>query len=78
MKTLPLEFCERMKSLLGDQYDAFLAALNEHPVKAFRVNTDKIALEDLDERFCALLDVTLNLPLDDDGIACNGLQLGEL
>ncbi len=46
MKTLPLEFCERMKSLLGDQYDAFLAALSEEPVKAFRVNTDKIALED--------------------------------
>ncbi len=49
MKTLPLEFCQRMKSLLGDQYDAFLAALNEQPVKAFRVNTDKIALEDFEK-----------------------------
>lgn len=49
MKTLPLEFCERMKSLLGGQYDAFLAALNEQPVKAFRVNTDKIALEDFEK-----------------------------
>ena len=49
MKTLPLEFCERMKSLLGGQYDAFLAALNEQPVKAFRVNTDKITLEDFEK-----------------------------
>ncbi|MBO5726768.1 MAG: SAM-dependent methyltransferase, partial [Clostridia bacterium] len=49
MKTLPLEFCERMKSLLGDQYDAFIAALNEPPVKAFRVNTDKISLGDFEK-----------------------------
>ena len=44
MKQLPFEFCERMKSLLGDDYDKFIAALNGSPVKAYRVNTDKISL----------------------------------
>ena len=46
MKELPLEFAGRMKKLLGDEYDAFVSALNDEPVKGFRVNTDKISLED--------------------------------
>lgn len=49
MKQLPFEFCERMKSLLGDDYDKFIAALNEPPVKAYRVNTDKISLKDFEK-----------------------------
>ena len=46
MKQLPLEFQERMKSLLGGEYDDFLKSYDEKPVRAFRVNTDKISLED--------------------------------
>ncbi len=46
MKQLPLEFQERMKSLLGDEYDDFLKSYDEKPVRAFRVNTDKISLDD--------------------------------
>lgn len=43
---LPESFQVRMKKLLKDEFDDFLAALNSEPVKAFRVNTDKIILED--------------------------------
>lgn len=46
MKQLPVEFQERMKNLLGDEYDDFLKSYDEKPVRAFRVNTDKISLED--------------------------------
>ncbi len=46
MKQLPIEFQERMKNLLGDEYNDFLKSYDENPVRAFRVNTDKISLED--------------------------------
>lgn len=46
MKQLPVEFQERMKKLLGDEYDDFLKSYDEKPVRAFRVNTDKISLDD--------------------------------
>ncbi len=46
MKKLPIEFTARMKALLGDEYDLFEQSLNTEPIKAFRVNTDKIPLED--------------------------------
>lgn len=46
MKQLPVEFQERMKSLLGDDYEDFLKSYDEKPVRAFRVNTDKISLEE--------------------------------
>lgn len=46
MKQLPIEFQERMKTLLGGEYDDFLKSYDEKPVRAFRVNTDKISLDD--------------------------------
>lgn len=46
MKTFPDEFLNRMRSLLSDDYDDFINALNSEPVKGFRINTDKISLED--------------------------------
>ena len=46
MKALPTEFCERMKALLGDSYGDFINAYTETPVRAFRVNTDKISVEE--------------------------------
>ncbi|MBQ4571844.1 MAG: RNA methyltransferase [Clostridia bacterium] len=46
MKSLPIEFQERMKTLLGDEYDDFLKSYDEKPVRAFRVNTNKISFDD--------------------------------
>lgn len=46
MKQLPFEFQERMKAVLGDEFEGFLKSYDEKPVRAFRVNTDKISLED--------------------------------
>ncbi len=46
MKQLPLEFVSRMRGILGDEYSLYEESLNEPPVKGFRVNTDKISLED--------------------------------
>lgn len=46
MKDYPVEFLEQMKSLLKDDYDAFYTALGEDSVRAFRVNTDKISVEE--------------------------------
>lgn len=48
MKQLPTEFESRMKRLLGDDFEAFKKALEEQPSRAFRVNTDKISLEDFE------------------------------
>ena len=49
MKALPIEFENRMKELLGDEYDAYRNSLEETPVRSFRVNTDKISLEDFNK-----------------------------
>lgn len=46
MIKLPTEFEARMKKLLGEEYPCYLKALERSPVKGFRVNTDKISLED--------------------------------
>ena len=49
MRDLPTEYTERMKTLLGKDFDDYLKALDEPPVRAFRVNTDKISLEDFEK-----------------------------
>lgn len=49
MKKLPLEFENRMKTLLGDEFEDFKKSFDEPPVRAFRVNTDKISLEDFEK-----------------------------
>ena len=49
MKELPKEYVARMKTLLGDEYAAYEDAVNAAPVRAFRVNTDKIKLEDFEK-----------------------------
>ncbi len=46
MKQLPLDFENRMKKLLGDEFSDYINELQNPPVKAFRVNTDKISLDD--------------------------------
>lgn len=45
MKQLPVDFVNRMKTLLGDEYAEYEHAANEQPVRAFRVNTDKISIQ---------------------------------
>ena len=49
MKQLPKEYETRMKKLLGDDFDKYLNELQNPPVKAFRVNTDKISVEDFEK-----------------------------
>ena len=49
MKQLPPEYLNRMKQLLGSEYADYEHALTEPCVKGFRVNTDKISLEDFEK-----------------------------
>lgn len=49
MKELPIEFSERMKDILGNDYDYYIDSLNSSPVRGFRVNTDKISLDDFEK-----------------------------
>ncbi len=49
MIKLPAEFEARMKNLLGNSFSDYLNALNEPPVRGFRVNTDKISVEDFEK-----------------------------
>ena len=49
MKKLPEKFVERMKKLEGFDFSAYEKALEEQPVRGFRVNTDKISLEEFEK-----------------------------
>ncbi len=46
MKELPKAFEQRMKELLGNSFEAYIKALGEKPIKGYRVNTDKISLDE--------------------------------
>ena len=46
---LPLSFMERMKELLGTEYDSFISSYNEIPYGGLRANTLKITAEQLQE-----------------------------
>lgn len=49
MKKLPDEFTNRMKEILGDDFSEYEKALEEAPVKGFRINTEKITPEDFEK-----------------------------
>ena len=49
MISLPEKYAERMKRILGDEFEEYEKALSESPVKGFRVNTDKISAEDFEK-----------------------------
>lgn len=49
MKQLPKDYQNRMRSLLGEDFDSYLKELENPPVKAFRVNTDKISIEEFEK-----------------------------
>lgn len=46
---LPAEYAERMKVLLGDGFNDYLNELEKPPVRAFRVNTAKIGVDDFEK-----------------------------
>jgi len=48
MINLPIEFAERMRLLLGEEFEDYINAINSEPVKGFRVNTDKISLSEFE------------------------------
>ena len=52
MINLPREYKERMKKLLKEEYPLYEESLSEPPVRAFRVNTDKISLPDFEKINC--------------------------
>ena len=41
----PERFLERMKRVLGEEYDSFVKALNEPPVRGIRINETKISVD---------------------------------
>ena len=49
MINLPLEYENRMKKILGEEFNAYKNELENPPVKAFRVNTDKISIEEFEK-----------------------------
>lgn len=49
MKQLPQAYINRMKELLGEEFDSYIASLGDAPVRAFRVNTDKISVDDFEK-----------------------------
>lgn len=49
MKQLPIAFENRMKTLLGEEFEAYRSALENPPVKGFRVNTEKIRFEEFEK-----------------------------
>lgn len=48
---LPQKFCEEMKRILGDEYEAYLASMNDRRKYGLRVNTSKISVSEF-ERIC--------------------------
>lgn len=49
MKQLPIEYANRMKQLLGDEFDEYIESFMQPAVRGFRVNTDKISLEEFEK-----------------------------
>ena len=52
MIKLPVEYENRMKKLLGDEYEEYVKAFSQTPVRAFRVNTEKISKDDFENINC--------------------------
>ena len=48
IKTLPLPFLERMKEMLGDDYDAFLKSYENPRTYGLRVNTAKLSCQEFE------------------------------
>ncbi len=46
MINLPKEYVSRMRALLGEEYPLYEQAMSDTPVRALRVNTDKISVDE--------------------------------
>lgn len=49
MIKLPEKYEERMKKLLSDEFPLYVKALSEKPVKGYRINKEKVSLENEDK-----------------------------
>jgi len=49
MKKLPEEFITRMKKILCEEYEQYEKSMYDSPVRAFRVNTDKISIDEFEK-----------------------------
>ncbi len=54
MADLPKQYCERMKSLLGEEYGEYVESFSDVPHAAYRVNTWKVSLEKWRELICGM------------------------
>ncbi len=73
MKNLPESFLLRMRSLLKEEFPLYEAALDQPPVKAFRVNTEKISAAEF-EQIC---DFPLEkIPFVENGYYLNTDKIG--
>lgn len=46
---LPIEFKKRMSEILGEEYESFIASYSEEPSRSFRINTNKISIENFEK-----------------------------
>lgn len=58
---LPVDFTNRMKNILGNEYEAFIASFDMPNVKAFHINTKRISKDQISK----LIDNTLSSNLND-------------
>lgn len=74
MKNLPIAFENRMRELLGAEFAAYQKAFSQPPVRAFRVNTDKISLAEFETMnpFCCE-----KIPYVKNGYYFNEQKIGE-
>ena len=63
---LPVEFCERMKQMLGqDEYDAFLQSYDEPKYQGLRFNPLKGALADFMVRVADCMGKHISITLEE-------------
>ena len=69
---LPVKFCEEMKRILGEEYDAYLQSMQERRRFGLRVNTAKISVEE----FLRIAPFPLTpIPYVDNGFFYDGEQV---
>ena len=66
---LPLEYVEKMKALLGEEYEEYIASFEEGRFYGLRANTLKISSEELQEKSIFSLK---NVPWCDSGFYYEG------
>lgn len=73
MKEYPEAFMDRMNKLLGDEFGDFRDALNDEPIRAFRVNVNKMSVQ----RFLGLDDLSIGrVPYVETGFYMPDIKAG--